>query len=214
MKARQIVEMLTEGAPAPAAPKPKTRPEAPSKPAAPAAPKPKRFDNPWRRRHLRPGEEPAPKARMEAQEAEAGGSGNWSEERIRAALQNPRSRQKAEYAVGRPDDGTPEWEDEVVQAVLRARTARSKPAASEQPSFSGSPSLAARMHTTPQWTDERLRASLQNPRVRRKVEFIGGRPDDGTPEWEDEALQILRRAVEITRRRSQTESIRARNLFR
>ena len=59
MKARQLFERMSAPAPTIAPPKPKTKPETAPRPETP---KPKRFDNPWRRRHLRPGEEPAPKA--------------------------------------------------------------------------------------------------------------------------------------------------------
>lgn len=129
MNARQIIEMLTEAAPAPAAPpRPATRPEAPPAPAKPAAPKPKRFDNPWRRRQIRPGEEPAPKACAEAQEAcpapapAASHQGRpWTEDRVLNALKDPNVRAKIERQLMlKPDDGSPEWEAEAVRRTLQA----------------------------------------------------------------------------------------------
>jgi hypothetical protein len=62
MKARQIIETLIEAAPAAPAPtKPATKPVTKPK-EAPAEPKPRKYENPWRRRGVTPGEEPAPKA--------------------------------------------------------------------------------------------------------------------------------------------------------
>lgn len=64
MKARQIIERLA--APAPAPTKPATRPGAPAPTPKAPPPRPKKYPNPFRRREIRPGEEPAPKACRES----------------------------------------------------------------------------------------------------------------------------------------------------
>lgn len=133
MKARQIIEALTESAPAAPAPvkepgvKPKTNP-APS----PEAPRPKKYDNPWRRRHVRPGQEPAPKAAGLAGDPATPYNGS-DEENIRALLRDPSFRQKA--ALYNPDDGTPEWEDGVVRRLLTQKQ-RNRPIS---PTLGGDP---------------------------------------------------------------------------